>query len=446
MFAAVAAAAASCPVPVHGSGDFAAPGVPPPSAITAPLEYHETDHPFLFRYVPVEVRSGPFAREPRLASGTAVRGVLKFGDHPSNATAFLWEPGAQKLFLDLNHNGDLTDDPAGVFSGSLTGPRFPGLNHQTFEDVRLAFPATSAGAPMLMDLDLFQNGDSGRLLVNAMVRSFWQGKVTVAGRDWQVGLVQNLSSQPGSFRLGQLLLRPWEERNHRFFAAGEKTEDILGLAWTGKNRMARASDAFAFSPHVFFSGCAWQLDWTAEPRGRQEKLALRLTKRQTVLGELRITGSFIHRVVLTGGPYVVVLADPAASVKVPPGRYQPYRIWLKQGEAQAYFNYGLPRSGKANALEELQFETGSQMPVVSPPPPEEAVVVDEQRTAVLAVGGPLTNSVSATRRGRTLLFNYRLIGVGGGEYWLAGGGGGKSPQLTVDRSGKTIESAEFEFG
>jgi hypothetical protein len=89
---------------------------------------------------------------------------------------------------------------------------------------------------------------------------------------------------------------------------------------------------------------------------------------------------------------------------------------------------------------------GSQLPVVSPPPPEQAVVVDEQRPAVLAVGGPLTNCVSAARRGRNLLLSYRLIGAGGGEYWLVRGSDWKPPQFTVGRSGKQIGSGQFEFG
>jgi hypothetical protein len=220
-------------------------------------------------------------------------------------------------------------------------------------------------------------------------------------------------------------------------------EDTLAVPWEWKNWMVRASDAFAFSPKVFFEGRACQLDWSAEPRGREEKLALRLTEEQPALGELRITGSFIQRLVLTGEPYVVVLAEPPTRVKVPRGRYQPYRVWLQQGKAEAYFNFGVPQSGMANVVEGI---SGSQMPVLGPPLPEQAVVVEEGWTAVLAVGGPLTNCVSATHRGRNLLLSYRLIGSGGGEYRMAGGGDRKPPQVTISRSGIKVGSGQFEFG
>ena len=440
---AVAVIVLFCPGSV--SGREAQPSTPAGTVTTVPLEYQQTDFQFLFRNVPVERRLAPFPKEPALAHGPVVRGVFKFGGNPSNAIAFVWVGGAKKLLLDLNRNQDLTDDPAGVIPATALWSAGPGFIHQMFTNVPLAFPATSAGAPMVVDLELGMDmiRRPGEPLFTACLRSFWQGKVTREGHDWQVGLMQNLSDQPGSFQRGELLLRPWEERNKRFIASCEVPEDTLAIAWTGKNWMVRASEAFAFSPSVFFEGHACQLDWSAEPRGREEGLALRLTDQPTALGELRITGSFIQRLVLTGGPYVVVLAQPPASVKVPPGRYHPYRVWLNQGKAEAYLNYGVPRSGKANVVEEI---SGSQMPVLGPPPPEQAVVVDEGRTAILAVGGPLTNCVSATHRGQNLLLDYRLIGAGGGDYWLEAGGDRKTPEFTVNRLGKRIGSGQFEYG
>ena len=442
---AMAVIAVACPASAQGREDPAAVGAPTGTVTTVPLEYQETSFEFLFRDVPAERRLVPFPKEPAPTHGPVVRGVLKFGDNPSNAIPFLWQGGAKKLFLDLNRNQDLTDDPAGMFPAQPLVSARPSFVHQMFTNVLLTFPATSAGAPMRVDLHLAMDlaRRPGEPLWTAALRSYWQGKVTHGGHDWQVGLMQNLSDHPGSFQHGQLLLRPWEERNKRFFASCEKPRDTLAVPWEPKNLIMRASDAFAFSPRVFFENHACLMDWSAEPRGPGEKLVLRLTEQQTPLGEMQITGSSIHRLVLTGGPYVVVLAQPAAKVKVPPGRYHPYRVWLEEGKSHAYFDFGVPRSGKANVVEEI---SGSQMPLVSPPPPEQAVVVDEHRLAVLAVGGPLTNCVSATHRGRNLLLSYRLIGAGGGAYRLAAGGDGKPPKFTIRRSGQMIGSGQFEYG
>jgi hypothetical protein len=439
---AAAVIAVNCPGNVSGSEDSARQDTQSGTVTAVPLEYQETTYQFLFRDIPIERRSVPFPKEPAPAPGNLIRGVLKFGDGPRNAVPFLWQSGARKLFLDLNRNQDLTGDPAGVFSGRSLWTAGPNIINQIFTNIHMSFPASSAGAPILMDLRFSSVNGTTQLICNAAVRSFWQGKATVAGHDWQVGLVQNMSDQPGAFQRGQLLLRPCKELD-RPFSAWCEPADTRMIPWEPRNWVVRASDAFAFSPKVFFDGHAWQLDWSAEPQSREEKLVLRMTEQQPALGELRITGSFIQRLVLTGEQYMVVLAEPPASVKVPVGRYSPFRVRVKQGRTEAYFNYGLPQSGKANVMDE---STGAKLPVLSPPPPDQAVAVDEQRPAVMAVGGPLTNCVFATRHGRDLLLSYRLIGAGGKDYRILYGEFTGEPQFTVRKGGIRIASGKFEFG
>ena len=420
--------------------------VPAPldQAMTVPLAYRETISPFLFRHLAVEFRTTPFPIEPAPVSNNIVRGLFKFGDDPGNAIPFLWQSGAQKLFLDLNRNQNLADDANGTFSPRVLWSAGPTFVNQLFTNVCLTFPASGA-VPMRLDLHLCMDTihHPGQALADAELRSYWQGKVTVGGHDWQVGLIQNLSDHPGSFRHGQLLLRPWQEQDRTFTAASEKMNDTLALPWEGQNQVARASDAFAFSPAVFFEGRAWRLDWSTEPRSRDETLALQFSEPPSKLGELRISGSFIHRLVLMGGPYVVVLADPPANLKIPTGQYYPYRVRLKQGDAEAYFNYGVPQTGMANVMEAI---TGAKLPVVSPPPLERCVVVSELQPATLIVGGPLTNCVTAAHRGRNLQLSYRLIGADSGTYWLMRFPNCKAPKFTVTAAGKNIGSGEFEFG
>jgi hypothetical protein len=127
---------------------------PPGTVTTVPLEYQETNLEFLFRDVPVERRLIPFPKEPASAHGPVVRGMLKFGANPSNAIPFVWRGGSKKLFLDLNRNQDLTDDPDGALPAQALFSVGPSFVHQMFTNVPLTFPATSAGAPMRVDLYL----------------------------------------------------------------------------------------------------------------------------------------------------------------------------------------------------------------------------------------------------------------------------------------------------
>ena len=171
---------------------------PSSNTTTVALEYQETSNAFLFRNVPIECRSAPFPKEPAPVSGPVVRGVLKFGDNPSNAIPFVWQTGAKKLFLGLNRNPDWTGDPAGMFSARVLWSSEPTFLIQMFTNVHLSFPATSGGAPMLVDLRfcLDTARRPGQPLCNAALRSSWQGKVTLEGHDWQVGLVQNYVRRP----------------------------------------------------------------------------------------------------------------------------------------------------------------------------------------------------------------------------------------------------------
>ena len=142
---AAAVIAVTCPGNVSGSEESTQPAAPSSGMVTmVPLDYQETSYQFLFRNIPVEGRPASFPKEPALASGHVVRGVLKFGDNPSNAIPFVWQPGTQKLFLDLNRNQDLTDDPAGVCSAQVLFSATPSFLHQMFTNLHLSFPAPPA--------------------------------------------------------------------------------------------------------------------------------------------------------------------------------------------------------------------------------------------------------------------------------------------------------------
>src|ERR1035438_1636697 len=75
------------------------------------LEYQETTDSVINWGIDMTTQTAPFKKEPAVASGKTIRGVLNFGG-PSNAIPFLWQCAAGKLYLDLNRNHDLTDDPS----------------------------------------------------------------------------------------------------------------------------------------------------------------------------------------------------------------------------------------------------------------------------------------------------------------------------------------------
>jgi hypothetical protein len=139
------------------------------------------------------------------------------------------------------------------------------------------------------------------------------------------------------------------------------------------------------------------------------------------LGDLKITGQFIRRLVLTGGPYLVILDQPSDVVTIPTGSYNQSDIQLEQNGAEAFCN-----SGQSQVARRLS--------------------VTDKTPAGLTAGGPLTNSVTASRHGRDLRLDYRLVGAGGETYQLANQDRSKPPEFAIYKGDKKIASGKFEFG
>ncbi|MGD1083378.1 MAG: hypothetical protein ABSA47_01355 [Verrucomicrobiota bacterium] len=368
------------------------------NAIVVPLEYQETGYDVFNWSASVRTQTTPFKKEPAAVAGKIVRGVISFGGDSSQSIPFLWQSDAGKLYLDLNRNQDLTDDPAGVFSSA----RGPGQSYvQNFTNVPVTFTIASARCKMLANITLYNDAQPICLVA---ARSFWQGKLTLQGRDWQVGIVQTALDKSGSFENSQLLLRPWEQRAQPFSAMQDGS-----LA------------AVPFSRNIFMDGRAFQVDCVVRPQDSEARPALQFVEHPVALGEVKITGQFISRLVLMGGLYQVVLDQPAGVVKIPTGTYNQAEVRLEHNGTAAF-----------------RKTAGAQF--------DARISVDERTPAVLNAGGPLTNSVNASRDGRDLVLDYLLIGAGGQTYQLAAQDPTKPPSFAIYKGEKKIESGDFEFG
>ena len=399
------------------AGDLPPSNSPSPASALARLEYQETAYRLNNVGVSLSQQSVVFKHEPAAVAGKVFRGSLNFGDNPSNAIPFLWQRDAGKLFLDLNRNQDLTDDPAGVFSNRVTAPH--SFQSQTFTNVHLLFNTSLGPCPVLADLDFWDYGAASDCSVSA--RSFWQGKLTLAGQDWQVGVVPTFWSKNGRrdvfFENGRLLLRRWEKRDQAF------------------NTFNGSLDTVPFSKQLFFGGHAYQLNWLAGAQNGESKssnesgrcpalrASLQFVEQSVPLGEMKITGRYIRRLTLSGKPWFAVLDQPAGTVRVPTGSYTQPNVQLEQSGVQAWCN--------ANSW---------------PPARLASVLVNGRTPATLDAGGPLTNSVSVTRHGSDLRLDYQLLGAGGQAYQLAGANRQHPPEFAIYHGGKKLASGNFEFG
>lgn len=363
-------------------------------SIAVALSLEEVEYTFMNLGVSFDARLEPFPQEP-VADGTIHRGTLRFSGNRTNAMTFLWQRSDGTLFLDLNRNQDLTDDPAGVFTAHEgMSPR-----HQTFTGVRLPLVESPGGRTQLVDLNFWYYGE--RLNVSAALRSFWQGRLILNDTEWQVGVVQDLFGESG--RPNSLLLRPWQERDQPFNVGSDGSLDALN-----------------FPQKVFVGDRLYRCEF-GDAQTDRDSAGLQFIGEAVELGELQVTGQFIHRLVLDGGSQLVVLDQPAGSVQVPVGAYTGVKVGLRQGSGEAFREAARgPRSAQ--------------------------LVVKADHPAVLVAGGPLTNSLLVMRRGRNLMLSYRLLGADGDSYQLAAADRSNPPRFTVFRGDAQIDSGKFEYG
>lgn len=372
----------------------ASPSTP---VVTTTLEYQETDYHVINWNSTLTTTTTPFKAEPAVTTGKTLRGVLHFGGNASNDLAFIWLRDTGKLYLDLNRNEDLTDDAAGVFSTKVSKP----IYYQTFTRVHLPLGAANDQQQVLVDLNFWDYGSQSSC--NVAVRSFWSGKVTLSGRDWQVGLIENNLSPAGAQKNNHLLLRPWEQRSQSFSSYDQ------------------SGNAFPFTRNIFINGHAYQLEPVAAVPTNTAQPSLRFTEQSVTLGQLKLNGKYIKRLALTEGPYLVLLEQPGEMVNLPVGSYDQPLVRLENQGSTAY-----AKERPSSAARKL--------------------VVTGQTTAVLNLGGPLTNTVTAHRYGSDLALDYELIGAGGEAYQLVDENRAQPPEFTVYQGGQQIAAGKFEFG
>jgi len=335
----------------------------------------------------------PFPKEPELSQRHVFRSLLQFGKDTNNAIALIWDQPKRKLYLDLNRNLDMTDDPAGVFSSTTTGFQ------QSFTNIALPVRTPTGLHRAPLDLYLFSNAQGNWAQVQLHSRSLWQAKVTLQREDWQVAAVDNLLGSARPVPAEFLLLRPWAERTNR-----------VSLYYP-------PSGIVPFPHQLFWLGQAFQVEPRFDSSGDSAVCKLQLTPQQPPLTDLTLSGESLDYAVLcaTNG-YTVLLHDPPGIVKLPQGIYTVSAVCLKKGPSEAYRLPGGPR------------------------------LVNALTNTSLVLGGPLTNCVALERSGRKLLMNYRLQGADGQFYHLAQQDRPTPPEFTVYHGDRKVLTGQFQFG
>lgn len=323
-----------------------------------------------------------FTGEPAYSGKDVVRSYLPIGGSEENYFCFAWDSGGdwrtQKLYIDENHNGDLSDDPHGMLD--------LGWNHDgfVFVDIRMETRGTPVPLQYLFSMRPYRDMGRGPVYCRVYFHSAWYGDIRIEGGRWQVAVVDNLDGIIGK---GDLLI---------LGKYGGKDEDL-----------ACSVEAFRFPypEKLFLKDSLYDLEAGFIPGKDHSRLALGLSESGASLGELILEGRNIKRLVLqceAGRRSVPVILDhPGQRVLVPEGTYSRQRIYMDGGDS-----CGL-----------LYAECYDDLTVASDKP------------AHLRYGGPLNNTVDIRRKGSSFEWRYGIEGIGGERYFEFANRGG--PRVMV---------------
>jgi 2-amino-4-hydroxy-6-hydroxymethyldihydropteridine diphosphokinase len=195
----------------YGRADGPAGPGSPASAIVAHLQYREVDFAPLCREINV-ARSARFIREPAFVGPQVFRGRFVLDNDTNQSLPFAWDIQERRLYLDLNHNGDLTDDPKGVLTAA-------DRDLQLFRSLRLRFGSEGGPYDVLVDAHVFEQGDTARVFL--YVRSLWEGAVELGGKKWYLAVIDWPDGRIGATvpmkKIGdRMILRPWADHDQPF--------------------------------------------------------------------------------------------------------------------------------------------------------------------------------------------------------------------------------------
>lgn len=390
-------------------------------AIVAHLQYREVDFAPLCWEINV-ARSAPFTREPAFVGPQIFRGQFVLDKDTNQFLPFAWDIQERRLYLDLNHNGDLTDDPAGVLTAS-------GRDLQLFRGIRLRFGSEDGTYHVLLDAHVFEQSGTARVFL--YVRSLWEGAVELYGKKWYLAVIDRPDGRIGPTaslkEIGdRMILRPWTDREGPFLWWHATLQHVHELShvklvdfpfrYAGN---AEVFDAFNAPASLFLQGQAYRVEYHVE---RGEDLAVAFRAFQPPRGKLRLDGEYIRRVVLDGGAagFTAVLDSPPTEVEVPAGVY-PRQIVL------------LEREGFTNVASGLG---------------NNPLAVTETNLATLTAGGPLQNAVVISpepSRGMVSL-DYQLTNAAGISFRLAFQDEEAPPRLEIRQGDSQIAQGRFHFG
>jgi hypothetical protein len=347
-------------------------------------------------YTPIRIEIPPkigveFKKEPFPDKGKIFRSVLRIGDG-KNPIPFAWNVSKRTLYLDLNRNLDLTDDP------HFSAKPYSQPNFQYYElRIPLKIDDTSTSYLIYTSFYPYRNKFSG----SVMIRSRWEGFIELYGKKYKFIVADDMD--------GKIDLKGQD----CFFVISEDDpsgEDVVYKSRT--NRTKARPDILFLNGHGFRSG----IEFVKMDNKPCVKVTFREIKIETE--EVQITGKHIKCLYLSGSN-LIILDSPQKYIHIPAGRYPQVRAILGDEKSKFLATCDL-------SLRNFEVVRG--------------------KPATLTVGAPLKSIVDVSQNGRYLSLTYRLIDNNNNDYTLSAKEPKQLPRAVIYQGDREIQSGTFEYG
>lgn len=329
-----------------------------------------------------------FVKEPDFGKDKILRNAFQVGPGKGDFLGFAVDFTRRTLYLDLNQNLDLTDDPQGVFQGEKSASP----DTASFKNVRIRVQKNGIDRVYLLGSFYYFSDNSGY----ADIKSSYIGEVELYGRKWRLEVMDNLDGK-----------------------IDDQDQFTIVLAAGGDDAKTPPPYAGMKVPqNLFLDSHQYELKFAYDPAPDTSPLTVHITEISAPVGNLILDGQFIRRLVLKGKG-LVILDSPAQANTVPVDKYQIQSVYLQAA--------GDPMlSTNASAIPSFSITAGAPVP--------------------LKIGGPVTSSVKAVSRGSTLQLNYLLKGAGGELYTAVKPDPKKPPKVVIYQGDRQLGTGNFEFG
>lgn len=361
-----------------------------------------------------------------------------------------------RLLFDLNHNGDLTDDPV-IEAQTQPGVRYPpGYLNFSFPRVDLtveaegtkidyAFFLSGYGhAQYLNEKQVYQY-----VAVSLYAAAYREGEVTLDGKKLRIvvtdfnsnGRFDDLAALDDNVRYadGSVFLRPGDI----LYVDPQPGKGAYGYDPTTSDQAQHLAKAVGIHGRLY--------DLRITPAGD----TLTLTPSAVAIGHVRNPNPGYRALVYGDQGVFKICGDKEGRAPLPVGQWK-------------LLMYTIDRTTAAEPAKPAASPAAAPEAAKAPPRPEEparlkytmvsaranrdypAVAVRAGETAELRFGPPFTPKVSGSfPRGGTVSLGMSLVGVGGEvcSSLTVDGGRPNKPEFTItDPDGKVVQSGNFEYG